>query len=92
MWRCSQSYQSYLDEKEKNFHGEAAALNAIEENPKVKELAVWKQAKSKEEIKELNRKADIIESEISVADKPNAEANDQLSKLLQESRLKRDLL
>ena len=92
MWRCSQSYQSYLDEKEKKFHGEAAALNAIEENPKVKELAVWKQAKSKEEIKELNRKADIIESEISVAEKPNAEANDQLSKLLQESRLKRDLL
>ena len=41
---------------------------------------------------ELNKKTEIVESGIFVAEKTIAKGNDQLSKVLQESSLKRDLL
>ena len=40
---------------------------------------------------ELNKKTEIVESGIFVAEKTIAKGNDQLSKVLQESSLKRDL-
>ena len=65
---------------------------AAEEKAKVKELAAQKQAKNREEIKGLNRKINIVESEISVAEEAIAKGNDQLSKLFEKSSLKKDLL
>ena len=65
---------------------------AAEEKAKVKELAAQKQAKNRENIKGLNRKINIVESEISVAEEAIAKGNDQLSKLFEKSSLKKDLL
>ena len=73
-------------------HIKLLLYNLLKKKQSPKNLQNGNWQKNKEEIKDFNRKIDIIESGISVAEKNITNGNGQLRTLLQESTLKRDLL